>query len=230
MQRAYDNLIHDVAIQKLPVVLCLDRAGIVGSDGATHHGAFDLAYLRCIPNLIVSAPRDEIELRNLMFTAQKNISGPYIIRYPRGKGFHINWKQEMKEIETGKGEKIKEGKDLAILTLGTVFNTAQKAIEEVESNQKVNIGLYDLRFLKPLDETLLHEIGKKYKKIITIEDGVLKGGFGSSIVEFMSDNEYTPKIKRLGIPDKFIEHGTPDELYALLGLDKNGVVKAIREM
>lgn len=230
LQRAYDNVIHDVALQKLPVILCLDRAGIVGSDGPTHHGVFDLAYLRCIPNLIVSAPRNEIELRNLMFTAQKNLEAPFVIRYPRGKGFEINWKTEMKAVEIGKGEKMKEGKDVAILTIGTVFNAASKAIAEVERTRNISVALYDLRFLKPLDETLLHQIGKSFDKIITIEDGILNGGFGSAIVEFMSDNGYTPKIKRLGIPDKFIEHGTPEELYALLGLDSMGIKKALEEI
>lgn len=230
LQRAYDNVIHDVALQKLPVILCLDRAGIVGSDGPTHHGVFDLAYLRCIPNLIVSAPRNEIELRNLMFTAQKNLVAPFVIRYPRGKGFETNWKTEMKAVEIGKGEKMKEGKDVAILTIGTVFNAASKAIAEVEKTRNASVALYDLRFLKPLDEALLHDIGKSFDKIITIEDGILNGGFGSAIVEFMSDNGYSPKIKRLGIPDKFIEHGTPEELYALLGLDSMGIKKAVEEI
>lgn len=230
LQRAYDNVIHDVALQKLPVILCLDRAGIVGSDGPTHHGVFDLAYLRCIPNLIVSAPRNEIELRNLMFTAQKNLVAPFVIRYPRGKGFETNWKTEMKAVEIGKGEKMKEGKDVAILTIGTVFNAVSKAIAEVEKTRNASIALYDIRFLKPLDEALLHEIGKSFDKIITIEDGILNGGFGSAIVEFMSDNGYSPKIKRLGIPDKFIEHGTPEELYALLGLDTQGIIKAVEEI
>jgi len=230
LQRAYDNVIHDVALQKLPVILCLDRAGIVGADGPTHHGVFDLAYLRCIPNLIVSAPRNEIELRNLMFTAQKKLVAPFVIRYPRGKGFETNWKTEMKVVEIGKGEKMKEGKDVAILTIGTVFNTASKAITEVEKTRNASIALFDLRFLKPLDEALLHEIGKSFDKIITIEDGILNGGFGSAIVEFMSDNGYSPKIKRLGIPDKFIEHGTPEELYALLELDYQGIKKAVEEM
>ncbi len=230
LQRAYDNVIHDVALQKLPVILCLDRAGIVGADGPTHHGVFDLAYLRCIPNLIVSAPRNEIELRNLMFTAQKKLVAPFVIRYPRGKGFETNWKTEMKVVEIGKGEKMKEGKDVAILTIGTVFNAVSKAITEVEKTRNASIALYDIRFLKPLDEALLHEIGKSFDKIITIEDGILNGGFGSAIVEFMSDNGYSPKIKRLGIPDKFIEHGTPEELYALLELDYQGIKKAVEEM
>lgn len=230
LQRAYDNVIHDVALQKLPVILCLDRAGIVGADGPTHHGVFDLAYLRCIPDLVIAAPRNENELRNLMFSAHQYKKGPYAIRYPRGKGCMTNWRNEMQQIETGKGLKMKEGNDMAVLTIGTTFNAAFEAINNFEKDSAKTIALFDMRFVKPLDEVLLHEIGKSYQKIITIEDGILNGGFGSAIVEFMTDNNYTPKIKRLGIPDKFVEHGSPEELYALLGLDAKGIGKLIGEM
>lgn len=227
MQRAYDNVIHDVALQELNVVLCLDRAGIVGSDGATHQGQFDLAYMRCIPNLTIAAPRNEMELRNLMYTAQLPNKGAFVIRYPRGKGVTIDWHNEMEEIEVGKGAQLKKGKDLAILTMGTMANPAQKAIQIIESNYSVEIAHYDLRFLKPLDNTLLHEVGGQFKQIITIEDGVINGGFGSAVLEFFADNNYTVKVKRLGIPDMFVEHGTPEELYKLLGLDSDGIAQTI---
>jgi 1-deoxy-D-xylulose-5-phosphate synthase len=229
MQRAYDNVIHDVALQNLNVVMCLDRAGIVGSDGATHHGLFDLAYMRCIPNLTVAAPRNEIELRNLMFTAQQTDMGPFVIRYPRGKGTIVDWRQPMKALAIAKGECLKEGKDIAVLTLGTMAANSQKAIIQIEKELEISIAHYDLRFLKPLDETMLHEIGKKFKQIITVEDGVIQGGFGSAVLEFMADNNYTPSIKRLGIPDNFVEHGTPEELYTMLGLDSEGIAKSITE-
>ncbi|MDP4239606.1 MAG: 1-deoxy-D-xylulose-5-phosphate synthase [Bacteroidota bacterium] len=227
MQRAYDNVIHDVALQELNVVLCLDRAGIVGSDGATHHGLFDLAYMRCIPHLTIAAPRNEIELRNLMFTAQYPDMGPFVIRYPRGKGTISEWRQPMKSLTVGKGECLKEGKDLAVITIGTMATPAHKAIEQIEKEYSVSIAHYDIRFLKPLDENMLHEIGKKFRQIITIEDGVIQGGFGSAVLEFMSDNHYTTPVKRLGIPDSFIEHGTPEELYNMLGLDANGIANSI---
>ncbi len=230
LQRAYDSVIHDVALQKLPVILCLDRAGIVGSDGPTHHGVFDLAYLRCIPELVIAAPRNENELRNLMFTAMHYKKGPFAIRYPRGKGSLTNWRNEMKQLETGKGEKMKDGKDMAILTIGTTFNAALEAINIFEKNSSKTIALYDMRFVKPLDEEILHEIGRNFNKIITVEDGVLSGGFGSAVAEFMADNGYTPKLKRIGIPDKFVEHGSPEELYAQLELDAKGIGKAIGEM
>lgn len=230
MQRAYDNVIHDVALQELNVVMCLDRAGIVGADGATHHGIFDLAYMRCIPNLTISAPRNEIELRNLMFTAQQPDMGPFVIRYPRGKGCIVDWNKPMKALPIGKGECLKEGKDIAVLTLGNMSNSAQKAIEQIETEQKISIANYDLRFLKPLDEEMLHEIGKKFKQIVTIEDGVIKGGFGSAVLEFMADNEYNIHVKRLGIPDCFVEHGTPEELYNMLGLDVEGIVSSLKSI
>lgn len=229
MQRAYDNVIHDVALQELNVVMCLDRAGIVGSDGATHHGIFDLAYMRCIPNLKIAAPRNEIELRHLMFTAQQGDMGPFVIRYPRGKGSIVDWKQPMRVLSIGKGEKLKEGKDIAVLTIGTMANSASKAIEEVDKKLNLSIAHYDLRFLKPLDEEILHEVGKNFKKVITIEDGVIQGGFGSAVLEFMSDNGYSVSIKRLGIPDTFVEHGTPEELYTMLKLDADGIAASLIE-
>ena len=229
MQRAYDNVIHDVALQELNVVICLDRAGIVGSDGATHHGLFDLAYMRCIPHLKIAAPRNEIELRNLMFTSQQPDMGPFVIRYPRGKGTIVDWHQPMKALAIGKGECLKEGNDLAVITIVTMAKPAQKAIEQIESSYNATVAHYDIRFLKPLDKEMLHEIAKKFRQIITIEDGVIQGGFGSAVLEFMSDNNYTVQVKRLGIPDNFIEHGTPDELYTMLGLDVDGITKSIAE-
>ncbi len=227
MQRAYDNVIHDVAIQKLNVVLCLDRAGIVGSDGATHHGLFDMAYMRCIPNLTISAPRNETELRNLMFTGQQKDMGPFVIRYPRGKGYLTNWKTPMTVQPIGKGECLKDGKDLAVLTIGTIANSAAKAITDLENKYDISIAHYDLCFVKPLDEEMLHEIAKKFDQIMTIEDGVIQGGFGSAVLEFMSDKGYNVQVKRLGIPDSFIEHGTPEELYHMLELDEEGIFNSI---
>lgn len=227
LQRAYDNIIHDVALQNLNVVLCIDRAGIVGSDGATHQGQFDLAYLRSIPNMTIAAPRNEMDLRNLMYTAQLPDMGPFAIRYPRGNGFNIDWEKPFETIEIGKGEQLKEGKELAILTIGTIAHPAEKAIKIAEEETNTEIAHYAMRFLKPMDESLLHEIGTKYKKIITIEDGVIKGGFGSAVLEFMADNNYHLQIKRLGIPDTFVEHGTQDELFHMLGLDAEGIAKEI---
>ena len=230
MQRGYDNVIHDVALQELNVVICLDRAGIVGSDGATHHGIFDLSYMRCIPNLTISAPRNEVELRHLMFTAQQPNMGPFVIRYPRGKGSIIDWKVPMKLLPIGKGECLKEGKDLAIITIGTMANSAKLAIEKIENESKISIAHYDIRFLKPLDEEMLHSIAHKFNKIVTIEDGVLQGGFGSAVLEFFADNNYNVQVKRLGIPDTFVEHGTPEELYEMLGLDSNGIAESIKSL
>ncbi len=215
MQRAYDNVIHDVAIQRLPVVLCLDRAGLVGEDGPTHHGMFDLAYMRPIPNLTVSSPMDEHELRRLMYTAQLPDKGPFVIRYPRGRGVLVDWKCPLEEIPVGRGRKLKEGRDLAVITIGPIGNTAAHAIAQVEKeNPKQSIAHYDLRFLKPLDEELLHEIGTRFNHIITIEDGIKAGGMGSAVLEFMADHGYSPKLQRIGIPDHFIEHGTAAQLYA----------------
>lgn len=230
MQRAYDNIIHDVALQNLHVVLCIDRAGIVGADGATHQGQFDLAYLRPIPNLTIAAPRNEMELRNLMYTAQCTNTGPFAIRYPRGKGYNINWEHPFAQLPIGKGELLKEGNDLAILTIGTIAQQAALAIADIEKKRDVSIAHYDMRFLKPMDEELLHQIAQKYSRIITIEDGVIHGGFGSAVLEFMADNGYFPKIKRIGIPDTFVEHGTQAELYHMLKLDSEGIEQSIAEM
>lgn len=231
MQRAYDNVIHDVALQNLHVVFCLDRAGIVGADGATHQGLFDIAYMRCIPNLTVAAPRNEHELRNLMYTAQQDDMGAFVIRYPRGKGTTAEWHNTPVRIALGTGEKLKDGSDIAVLTIGTIANQARKAIEQIErENADIGIAHYDMRFIKPLDEKILHEVGKKFEKVITIEDGVIQGGFGSAVLEFFADNGYRVQTKRLGIPDTFVEHGTPDELYSMLGLDTEGIADSIREM
>ena len=231
MQRAYDNVIHDVALQNLHVVFCLDRAGIVGADGATHQGLFDIAYMRCIPNLTVAAPRNEHELRNLMYTAQQDDMGAFVIRYPRGKGTTAEWHNTPVRIALGTGEKLKDGSDIAVLTIGTIANQARKAIEQIErENADIGIAHYDMRFIKPLDERILHEVGKTFDKVITIEDGVIQGGFGSAVLEFFADNGYRVQTKRLGIPDTFVEHGTPDELYSMLGLDTEGIANSIREM
>ena len=227
MQRAYDNVIHDVAIQKLNVVLCLDRAGLVGEDGATHHGVFDMAYLRPIPNLIISSPYDEKELRRLMYTAQLPNQGPFVIRYPRGRGVLTDWKCPLEAVEIGRGRKMKDGTDMAVITIGPVGNVAAKAIEEAEKNNNCSIAHYDLRFLKPIDEEMLHEVGRRFKKVVTVEDGVLKGGMGSAVLEFMSDNGYTPTVKRLGIEDTFIQHGAVKELYAICGIDQTGIYNTL---
>ena len=223
MQRAYDNIIHDVAIHKQHVVFCLDRAGLVGEDGPTHHGAFDLAYLRSIPNLTIASPMNEHELRKLMFTAQLPEQGPFAIRYPRGRGVLVNWQCPLEEIQVGKGRKLKEGKDIAVLTLGPIGNEAAKAIASAEAKSGKTIAHYDLRFLKPLDEEILDEIGQNYQFIVTVEDGVLKGGMGSAILEYMADHGYTPSVRRIGIPDNFVQHGTPQELYRICGMDATSI-------
>ena len=229
MQRAYDNVIHDVALQNLNVVFCLDRAGIVGNDGATHQGQFDLTMFRCIPNMTIGVPRNEHELRNLMYTAQLDEKGPFMIRYPRGKGILSNWKNEMKELEISKGEEMRSGKDIAVVGVGPILYTAQKAIEKLEAeNNNLKIGLYDLRFLKPIDNELLNEIGKQYSRIYTIEDGTIIGGVGSAVEEWMMDNGYQPKIMRLGLPDEFVEHGSQAELYNMLELDVEGIYNKLR--
>lgn len=228
MQRAYDSVIHDVALQKLPVIMCLDRAGIVGSDGATHQGLFDIAYMRCIPNLTIAAPRNEIELRHLMYTAQLPNKGAFVIRYPRGKGFVIDWQIAMKEISIGKGECLKEGTQLAVISIGTMANPVEKAIKMIENESDVSIAHFDAVFVKPIDQELLHQVAKKYQKIITVEDGVIQGGFGSAVLEFLEDNRYTNNILRLGIPDEFVEHGTPEELYSHLKLDTAGIKQSIQ--
>lgn len=229
MQRAYDQVIHDVALQNLNVVLCLDRGGLVGEDGATHHGVFDLAFFRSVPNLVVSAPMNEEELRNLMYTAQLENKGPFSIRYPRGKGVMPEWRTEFKEIPVGKGRKIRDGKDIAILSIGHVGNFVQEASKEL-AKKRIDIAHYDMRFVKPLDEEILHEVGKNFKSVITIEDGTVVGGFGSAVLEFMSDNGYNPQVKRLGVPDRFIEHGTPKELQKECGFDVEGIIKAATEL
>jgi 1-deoxy-D-xylulose-5-phosphate synthase len=230
MQRAYDQVIHDVAIQKLPVIFCLDRAGLVGEDGPTHHGAYDIPYMRCIPNMIVSAPMNESELRNLMYTAQleKN-KNPFVIRYPRGEGTMPEWKTPFKEIEIGKGRKLKDGKDLAILSFGHPGNFAAAAIRELK-NESIDAAHYDMRFVKPIDENLLHEVFGKFNKIITVEDGTVVGGFGSAVLEFMNAHHYNAEIKMLGIPDKIIEHGTLKELHHECNYDAEAIEKTVIAM
>ena len=226
MQRAYDQVIHDVALQNLNVIFCLDRGGLVGADGATHHGAYDIAFFRCIPNMIVSAPMNEKELRNLMYTAQLPNQGPFSIRYPRGNGVMLDWKTPFEEIEIGTGKIIKEGEEIAILSFGHPGNFVVKAQEQF-NKEGLNIAHYDLRFAKPLDEKLLHSICQKFTKIITIEDGCLQGGFGSSILEFMANNNYRVHVKMLGIPDTFIHHGTQDELYNDCHFDLKAIVNSV---
>jgi 1-deoxy-D-xylulose-5-phosphate synthase len=230
IQRAYDQIIHDVALQNLHVVFCVDRGGLVGADGATHHGFFDMAFMRSIPNLIVSAPMDEIELRNLMYTAQleKNKT-PFSIRYPRGRGRYTDWNKPFEEIEIGKARQISEGNDLAILSVGQPGNTVAYVVKKL-SKENISIEHYDMRFVTPLDKNVLHSVFENFTNIITVEDGVLKGGFGSAIIEFMSDNGYNSNVRRLGIPDYFVEQGTQDELYKECGFDSDGIELAIREI
>ena len=229
MQRAYDQVLHDVALQNLNVVFCLDRGGLVGADGATHHGAYDLAYMRCIPNMVVSAPMNEEELRNLMFTAQLENKGPFSIRYPRGNGVMTDWKTPFKEIKVGTGRKVCSGEDIAILSIGHPGNFAQDAIALMKESG-ISIAHYDLRFVKPLDAVLLHEVFTKFKKVITLEDGCLMGGFGSAIIEFMVDQKYNSEIVRLGIPDEYVHHGTQEELWKDCGFDAKAIVKAVEKM
>jgi 1-deoxy-D-xylulose-5-phosphate synthase len=221
MQRAYDMVLHDVAIQKLPVVFCLDRAGLVGEDGPTHHGCYDIAYMRCVPNMIVAAPMNEAELRNMMYTAQLETQKlPFSIRYPRGEGVMPEWRTEMKEIEIGKGRKLKDGDGIAI---------AASAIRELK-NDGINPAHYDMRFAKPIDEELLHEVFAKFDKVLTIEDGTVVGGFGSAVLEFMAQHNYKAEVKIMGIPDRLVEHGTPKQLYEEIGIDANGIAKTVREL
>lgn len=227
-QRAYDNIIHDLAILNLPVVLCLDRAGLVGEDGPTHHGVFDLAALRPIPNLTIAAPMDEKELRRLMYTAQLPDKGMFVIRYPRGRGVNKDWKCPLEEIKVGTGRKLKDGDKVAILTVGPIGNDAQKAIEALPQQDKV--AHYDMRFIKPLDGDLLDEIGKKFKKVITIEDGVRNGGFGSAVLEWFNDHGYAPSMQRMGLPDEFVTHGSVDELRRIVGLDAPHIKQNIEAM
>jgi 1-deoxy-D-xylulose-5-phosphate synthase len=228
MQRAFDQVVHDVAIQNLPVIFCLDRAGLVGDDGPTHHGCYDIAYFRCIPNMIIAAPMNEQELRNLMYTAQLDkTQNPFVIRYPRGEGVMPDWKKGFEEIEIGKGRKLKDGEEIAIVSLGHPGNFAQAAIRELRA-EGINPAHYDMRFAKPLDENLLHEIFNSYKKIITVEDGTVAGGFGSAILEWMNKHHYSAEVKILGIPDKIIEHGTLNELYSECGYDAEAIAQAAR--
>lgn len=230
MQRAYDMVVHDVAIQKLPVIFCLDRAGLVGEDGPTHHGCYDIAYMRCVPNMIVAAPMNEAELRNMMYTAQLDSHTlPISIRYPRGEGVMPEWKTEMKEIEIGKGRKLKDGEGIAILSFGHPGNFAASAIRELKNNG-INPAHYDMRFAKPIDEEMLHEVFAKFGKVVTIEDGTIVGGFGSAVLEFMAAHNYRAEVKIMGIPDSLVEHGTPKQLYEEVGIDANGIAKTVREM
>lgn len=230
MQRSYDQAVHDVAIQKLPVIFCLDRAGLVGEDGPTHHGAYDVAYMRCIPHMIVSAPMNESELRNLMYTAQlESTNAPFVIRYPRGEGVMPEWKTPFEEIKIGRGRKLKEGRDIAILSFGHPGNFATTAIRELRT-EGIDPGHYDMRFAKPLDEELLHGVFRKYSRIITVEDGSVKGGFGSAVLEFMAEHNYTAQVKMLGIPDRLVEHGTLKELHKECGYDAQGIANAAREL
>jgi 1-deoxy-D-xylulose-5-phosphate synthase len=230
MQRAYDQVIHDVAIQKLPVVFCLDRAGVVGDDGPTHHGCYDIPYMRCIPNMIVSSPMNESELRNLMFTAQLESNQlPFVIRYPRGEGVMPEWKTPMQEIAIGKGRKLRQGKDIIILSFGHPGNFAASAIRELR-NEGLDPGHFDMRFAKPLDEELLHEACQGYSKILTVEDGTVVGGFGSAVAEFMTAHGYKNELRVLGIPDRIVEHGSPKELHQECGYDANSIAVVIREM
>ena len=227
MQRAYDQVVHDVAIQNLNVVFCLDRGGLVGADGPTHHGVYDMAYFRCIPNMVVSAPMNEQELRNLMYTAQLPNQGPFSIRYPRGKGVMVDWQTPFEEIPVGQGRQLSDGDEVAILTIGHVGNFATKAIEELET---YSIAHYDMRFVKPLDEKLLHQIFKKHSKVITVEDGCIQGGFGSAVIEFMADHNYQAQIKRLGTPDKYVEHGTQAELWRECEYDVQAIVETVQQI
>ncbi len=230
MQRAYDSVVHDVAIQKLPVIFCLDRAGLVGDDGPTHHGCYDIAYFRCIPNMIISAPMNESELRNLMYTAQLDSTRqPMVIRYPRGEGVMAEWKTAMQEIEIGKGRKLKDGNNIAILTIGHPGNFAAAAIRELKGDG-LNPAHFDMRFVKPLDEALMHDACKNYEKIITVEDGTIQGGFGSAVLEFMATNGYKNEVIMLGIPDRLVEHGTPKELHRECGYDAEGIAETVRKM
>jgi 1-deoxy-D-xylulose-5-phosphate synthase len=247
-QRAYDNIIHDVAILRLNVVICLDRAGLVGKDGPTHHGAFDLAYLRPIPNLTICSPMDEHELRRLMFTAQLPDMGPFVIRYPRGRGVLTDWRCQLEAVKVGTGRKLRDGSDVAVLTIGPIGNDVEEILASSnlpqlgEASNAENSGAatspslgtegkvahYDMRFLKPLDEDILHEVGRKFQRVVTIEDGVRNGGLGSAVMEWMGDHGYRPLITRLGLPDQFVEHGEVEELREIVGLDKESIRKAIQ--
>ena len=227
-QRAYDNIIHDAALLNLPIVICLDRAGLVGEDGATHHGAFDIAALRTVPNLTLASPMDECELRRLMFTAQLPGKGTFVIRYPRGRGSRTDWQCPLEEIEVGRGRRLREGTDVAVLSYGPLGVNVEKVIERLaQTHPALSVAHYDLRFCKPLDEALLQEVGERFQRIVTIEDGARAGGIGSAVLEWMSDHHFTPAITRLGLPDHFVEHGSVPQLKALTGLDDDSIAKAI---
>ena len=228
MQRAYDQVVHDVALQNLHVIFCLDRGGLVGADGPTHHGVFDLAYMRSIPNMVVAAPMDEVDLRNMMYTASEKHNGPFSIRYPRGTGSISDWKKEFSEVAIGKGRKLKSGEDIALLSVGAIGTEAQKGITKVEK-RGISVAHYDMRFVKPLDETLLHEIFGRFKTVITVEDGTVQGGFGSAVIEWMTEQGYHSKVTRLGIPDRWVEHGTQAELYAECGYDADSIAAQVSE-
>ena len=230
LQRAYDNVIHDVAIQRLNVVICLDRAGLVGEDGPTHHGAFDLAFLRPIPNLTIASPYDETELRNLMYTAQLPDQGPFIIRYPRGRGILSDWRKPFEPVVIGTGRKLKEGDDIAVLSIGPIGNLAEQAITTWEKESGKTAALYDMRFLKPIDTSILREVALKYDRIITIENGAVTGGLGTAVVEFMADNGYSPVIRRMGLPDRFIEHGSTPQLLHLCHIDEDAIISTLCEL
>ena len=227
-QRAYDNIIHDLAILRLPVVICLDRAGLVGPDGPTHHGMFDMAALRPIPNLTIASPMDEHELRKLMYTAQLPDKGTFVIRYPRGRGSLVDWKCPLEEVEIGKGRKLRDGSDVAVLTIGPIGVEVENIIDELQEHSSPSIAHYDMRFLKPLDEDMLHEIGRKFSRVITIEDGVRNGGMGSAVLEWMNDHGFTPKTTRVGMPDRFIEHGTIEQQKQLCGYDKDSIKQLLK--
>lgn len=230
-QRAYDNIIHDLAILNLPVVICLDRAGLVGEDGPTHHGAFDMAALRPIPNLTIASPLNERELRRLMYTAQLPDKGTFVIRYPRGRGVLIDWRCDFEEIPVGRGQQLQEGKDIAVLSIGPIGNEVTKALQALQQeNHPYTVAHYDMRFLKPLDEEILQEVGKRFSHIITVEDGIRNGGLGTAVVEWMNDHGYTPHVIRLGLPDSFVEHGSVGQLQAIVGIDCEGIKQAIKKI
>ena len=229
-QRAFDNIIHDVALLNLNVVFCFDRAGLVGEDGATHHGAFDLAALRPVPNLTICSPLDEHELRRLMYTAQLPDKGPFVIRYPRGGGELQDWRCPFEEIKVGTGRKLHDGSDVAVLSIGPIGNNVTRAIEQLKNeNKELSVAHYDMRFLKPIDESILEEVGRNFKRVITVENGVIRGGLGSAVLEWMNDHGYAPRVQRLGLPDSFVEHGTVKELMHIVGIDEEGIKKAILE-
>ena len=229
LQRAYDEIIHDVALQNLPVTFCIDRAGIVGEDGATHHGAFDLAYLNCIPNMTISSPYDEHMLRNLLYTTQQTEHGPFAIRYPRGKGKLEDWHNEMQIIPVGKGRKLADGNDVAVLTLGPIGSDVSEVLAELRAEGKA-VAHYDMIFLKPLDQEIMREVGENYSQVLTVEDGTLNGGLGSVVTDWLNDNGYNVRVHRLGLPDAFVTQGTVPQLYDLCGIDKPSIKNKLKQM